>query len=79
MVAAISETTARAVVRQLNVSPKRIVIVPPYIHLEGGDDAAAGAVLARVGARGDPIFLFVGIPEAHKRPELAIEAFSTYA
>lgn len=79
-VVAISETTARQVIRRLDVPRERILVVPPYVQLGASrelqitDSAAPDAE----GTIGEPTFLFVGIPEPHKRPELAIDSFAEY-
>ena len=45
--------------------------MPPYIPVADPRDAATP-----VAAEGRPTFLFVGVPEPHKRPILALEAFA---
>lgn len=76
LVVAISETTARDVKAILGVPASRIRIVPPAVspcHAPGpGVEAAAPP-------GGPPDFLFIGVPDPHKRPDLAISAFSAYA
>lgn len=80
-VVAISESTARDVVQRLGVPRERVHVVPPYVQLDPAHDRAAPGPTesgsAVTGAA--PTFLFVGIPEPHKRPELAIDAFAAFA
>jgi glycosyltransferase involved in cell wall biosynthesis len=68
---AISESTAADVVELLGVPEGRIRIVPPYVGASIVSDSAADDSIAGPPAK----FLFVGIPESHKRPMLAIDAF----
>jgi glycosyltransferase involved in cell wall biosynthesis len=68
---AISESTAADVVELLGVAEGRIRIVPPYVRASIVSDSAAEDSVAGPPAK----FLFVGIPESHKRPMLAIDAF----
>lgn len=68
-VVAVSRTTAAAVSDSLGVDPARIDVVPPVIE-------APGQVVRE--PPGEPTFLFVGVPEAHKQPGLAIAALAAY-
>lgn len=71
-VIAISAASAADLVELLGVPPERIRVVPPFIAppvtAKAGAEASAG--------RRPACFLFVGIPEPHKRPLLAIDAFA---
>lgn len=69
-VIAISKATAAEVMHRLAVPPERIDVVYPVVR-------PTGAPRERVPA-GEPLFLFVGVPEPHKRPELAIHALALY-
>jgi glycosyltransferase involved in cell wall biosynthesis len=69
---AISESTAADVVELLGVPRERIRIVPPYIAPSIHTATASTEPLAGARAR----FLFVGVPEPHKRPLLAIDALA---
>ena len=73
---AISETTAADVVELLDVSPVRIRVVPPHIVPRGDADSADAVDPATVNGREPAQFLFVGVPQPHKRPLLAIDAFA---
>jgi glycosyltransferase involved in cell wall biosynthesis len=66
-VVAISRTTAEDVGALLGVPPERIRIVPPHIPRP-----ARALETSRTDAVGDR-FLFVGVPDPHKRAGLAIE------
>jgi glycosyltransferase involved in cell wall biosynthesis len=68
-VVVVSRTTAAAVTQRLGVDPARIDVVPPVIE--------APATVERDPA-GEPTFLFVGVPEAHKQPALALAALAAY-
>jgi glycosyltransferase involved in cell wall biosynthesis len=69
-VVAISGSTAADVSELLGVPEGRIRIVPPYVAPPAGGLPASADPAMRVPAR----FLFVGVPEPHKRPSLAIDA-----
>jgi glycosyltransferase involved in cell wall biosynthesis len=68
-VIAISRTTAVTVAERLDVPIDRIDVVPPVV--QGPLDFARTAT-------SEPTFLFVGVPDEHKRPELALCALATY-
>jgi glycosyltransferase involved in cell wall biosynthesis len=69
-VIAISETTCHAVTRLLGVDRERIRVVPPSIAPAFAADVDGG----RAPVDGDGCdLLFVGVPDPHKRPELAID------
>jgi hypothetical protein len=68
-VLAVSHTTARTVVDRLGVDPSRVDVVPPVVVPPPG--------LQRRPAD-EPTFLFVGVPEPHKQPELAVAALAAY-
>ena len=80
MVIAISETTADDLVETLRIPRNRIRIVYPVVEALAGRNR--GTVSAEVaGATPDdvgPRFLFVGIPDPHKRPDLAVAAFARF-
>lgn len=69
-IVAISGSTAADVVELLGVPEERIRIVPPFVTPSVVGGAGAVEPIARAPAR----FLFVGVPEPHKRPILAIDA-----
>jgi len=69
-IVAISGTTAADVVELLGVPEERIRIVPPYVTSSVVGGTGSAEPVARVPA----MFLWVGIPEPHKRPLLAIDA-----
>jgi glycosyltransferase involved in cell wall biosynthesis len=74
---AISETTAADVVELLGVSPLRIRVVPPHIAPPAGNGRPDASDRAAVSGRGAAArFLFVGVPQPHKRPLLAMDAFA---
>lgn len=68
---AISASTAADVVELLGVPEERIRIVPPFVG-----PSVAGSGIEEPGVRPSARFMFVGIPEPHKRPMLAIDAFA---
>lgn len=73
LVIAISEVTAREVNETLGVPLDRVrVVYPSVVPLT----AAAPERAARSGS--EPEFLFVGIPDPHKRPDLAIDALAAF-
>jgi glycosyltransferase involved in cell wall biosynthesis len=80
-VVAISESTARDVVQRLGVPRDRVHVVPPYVQLDPARDRSASSPTesGSTATGAAPTFLFVGIPEPHKRPELAIDAFAAFA
>lgn len=67
---AISTTTAAAVASRLGIDPDRIDVVPPVIEADTQIDRAPSGA--------DPAFLFVGVPDPHKRPELGIAALAEF-
>ena len=68
-VVAISGSTAADVVKLLEVPEERIRVVPPHVAWPVGGTASVEPTA------GNPArFLFVGVPEPHKRPLLAIDA-----
>lgn len=68
-VIAISQTTAADVAALLRVPDQRIRVVPPFVSPPKAPPTRPGR-----GAQDRPAtFLFVGVPDPHKRPELAIE------
>lgn len=69
-VLAVSRTTADAVVSLLGVDPGRVDVVPPVV--------LAPPPRERRSPAGEPVFLFVGVPEEHKQPGLAVEALAAY-
>ena len=71
-VIAISDTTGRVVADLLGIDPDRIHVVPPSIVMHAGPDVVEGD--DRAGA--DRHLVFVGVPDPHKRPELAIDALA---
>jgi glycosyltransferase involved in cell wall biosynthesis len=80
IVVAISETTADDLVETLRIPRDRIRVVYPVVEsLAGRGQGPASAGVA--GATPDdagPRFLFVGIPDPHKRPDLAVAAFARF-
>jgi glycosyltransferase involved in cell wall biosynthesis len=80
MVVAISEATADDLVETLRIPRNRIRVVYPVVEsLAGPNQEAVSAEVA--GATPDdagPRFLFVGIPDPHKRPDLAVAAFALF-
>lgn len=68
IVMSISNATAVDLSELLGVSPTRIVVVPPVIRR-----AAAPLV-----DREQHAFIWVGVPDPHKRPDLAIRALAAY-
>ena len=73
-VVAISETTAEDLVQTLRIPRTRIRVVCPVVEPLREASEKPSAVLSERGPR----FLFVGIPEPHKRPDLAVAAFARY-
>lgn len=72
MIIAISEATAQDLVRELGVDRRRIQIVPPaVIPLRSSVTPDSPPHPGDVGS-----LLFVGVPDPHKRPELAILALA---
>lgn len=70
---AISHTTAADLHSVLGVSPDRIDVVYPAVRagrLRHDDDPVNDRML--------PAILFVGVPDPHKRPDLAVAAFGAY-
>jgi glycosyltransferase involved in cell wall biosynthesis len=70
-VIAISRTTADDLGAILDVTDDRIRIVPPFVK-----QWVPPAVPDSSCQSGRPSFLFVGVPDPHKRPELAVDALS---
>jgi glycosyltransferase involved in cell wall biosynthesis len=73
LVIAISEATAREVREVLGVPAERVRVVYPAVV----PPTAPGAERA-AGNGGGPDFLFVGVPDPHKRPDLAIDALAAF-
>ena len=73
LVIAISETTALEVEEVLGVPAERVrVVYPAVVQL-------ATPVATKASRReGEPAFLFVGVPDPHKRPDLAIDALAAF-
>lgn len=71
-IVAISGSTATDLIELLGIEPERIRIVPPHVPAPGAGKSEPAGATADARAR----FLFVGVPEPHKRPMLAIEAFA---
>lgn len=67
-VIAISATTADDLATRLSVPMDRICVVPPFV---AGRQASTRSAAAKT----RPTFLVVGVSDAHKRVELAFEAF----
>jgi glycosyltransferase involved in cell wall biosynthesis len=70
MIIAISRATAEDLIRALRIDPRRIQIVPPAVlplRSLATPESPPDPALARA-------LLFVGVPDPHKRPELAILA-----
>jgi len=79
MAVAISETTADDLVETLRIPRSRIRVVYPLVEPLAGPSRDRVAGESRVESRGaGPSFLFVGIPDPHKRPDLAIAAFARF-
>jgi glycosyltransferase involved in cell wall biosynthesis len=80
MVVAISETTAADLVATLRIPRERIRVVYPVVEaLTGRIRGPESAEVARVAPNdAGPSFLFVGIPDPHKRPDLAVAAFARF-
>jgi glycosyltransferase involved in cell wall biosynthesis len=74
-VVAISETTAEDLVQTLRIPRTRIRVVYPVVEPLWGEGQKPASEASN--ARG-PRFLFVGVPEPHKRPDLAVAAFARY-
>jgi len=79
-VVAISETTADDLVETLWIPRERIRIVYPVVEpLVGRSKGPVSAEVARaMPDDAGPRFLFVGIPDPHKRPDLAVAAFARF-
>jgi glycosyltransferase involved in cell wall biosynthesis len=73
-VVAISGSTAADVADLLGVPAERISVVPPFVAYPLGTAASTKADRHRPSR-----FLFVGVPEPHKRPLLALNAFGELA
>jgi glycosyltransferase involved in cell wall biosynthesis len=73
LVIAISETTAMDVREVLGVPAERVRVVYPAVVPSTG----AGTPKAADGGS-EPDFLFVGVPDPHKRPDLAIDALVAF-
>ena len=80
MVVAISETTANDLVETLRIPRDRIRVVYPVVErLSGRDRHPVSAEVAGALSHVDgPRFLFVGIPDPHKRPNLALTALARF-
>ncbi len=72
-VVAISQATATDVHSILGVPDERIHVVYPAVQALVPTGAYNGS-----GAKAEPSLLFVGVPDPHKRAELAIEALAAY-
>jgi glycosyltransferase involved in cell wall biosynthesis len=68
-VIAISYTTADIVAEKLEIDRRRIDVVYPVV---------THPLDTRAPSRDEPTFLFVGVPDAHKRPYLAISALAAF-
>jgi glycosyltransferase involved in cell wall biosynthesis len=81
MIVAISETTADDLVETLGIPRERIRVVYPVVKPLVAPSIEPPAVSAAGTAPqiADPRFLFVGIPDPHKRPDLAVAAFARFA
>lgn len=79
LVVAISETTADDLVETLRIPRHRIRVVYPVVEPLAGPcrDTPAELIGTEPHYTG-PRFLFVGIPDPHKRPELAVTAFARF-
>ena len=66
-VIAISNTTADDLVSRLGIPAQRIRVVPPWV------EPLSPALDGRAELAGPRRLLFVGVPDPHKRPELAID------
>ncbi|MGA3056486.1 MAG: glycosyltransferase family 1 protein [Candidatus Limnocylindrales bacterium] len=73
LVIAISETTAMEVREVLGVPAERVRVVYPAVVPLMATDAPKAADKSS-----DPDFLFVGVPDPHKRPDLAIDALAAF-
>lgn len=69
-VIAISETTAAEVVARLGIPRSRIRVVPPWV------EPPAHAPVATFDPAAPLRLLFVGVPDPHKRPQLAIDTLA---
>lgn len=69
-VVAISKAAAAEVVYRLGLPADRIDVVYPVVRPPGEASRRLPAT--------EPVFLFVGVPEPHKRPDLAIQALARY-
>jgi len=80
MVVAISETTAADLAETLRIPRDRIRVVYPVVEALAGRCPGSGSVTAATDASGNagPRFLFVGIPDPHKRADLAVAAFARF-
>lgn len=82
VVIAISETTREAVTRLLGVDAGRIHVVTPSLRPPGvgmaGPRSAPSTTRDTAGAAPNThlSYLFVGVPDPHKRPELAIDTIA---
>jgi glycosyltransferase involved in cell wall biosynthesis len=73
LVIAISETTALDVMEVLGVPPERVRVVYPAVV-----PLAAPIPAKAADHDGEPDFVFVGVPDPHKRPDLAIDALAAF-
>lgn len=69
LVVAISQATARDLTESLGIPADRICIVHPAVKKPRSTNRAPSS---------QPSFLFVGAPDPHKQPELAIRALSRF-
>jgi glycosyltransferase involved in cell wall biosynthesis len=69
-VVAISRAAANELVHRLGLPAERIDVVYPVVR--------APAVASQRLSAEEPVFLFVGVPDPHKRPDLAIQALARY-
>ena len=79
LVIAISETTADDLAETLRIPRERIRVVYPVVEPIAGRGARPPSPeLAGVAPGAGPSFLFVGIPDPHKRADLAVAAFARF-
>jgi len=80
MVVAISETTAKDLIDTLRIPRSRIRVVYPVVQPLAGPmrQLAPADVPEGIPRDRGPRFLFVGVPDPHKRPDLAVAAFARF-